>query len=172
MDANHLPTLLILGCTCYSLKYYNLSIFYNNMILGIDSQFAEAYSNLGTTHRAIAELHSSDFSQKSISSNTLASSHLNLALHFYKAAIGIRPKYWDAIVNLAGLFSVLGRLDEALNVYISLENTFEQELQDFIPKFKMNSNDLDNLRILTEIHLQRNLKMVEFDKVLKDFTQI
>jgi hypothetical protein len=53
LDSAHLPTLLLLGCTCYSLKLFNLSIFYNNMILGIDPQFSEAYSNLGTTHRVI-----------------------------------------------------------------------------------------------------------------------
>jgi hypothetical protein len=51
VDNTHLPTLLLLGCTCYSLHLYSLSIFYNQMILRLQPQFAEAYSNLGTTHR-------------------------------------------------------------------------------------------------------------------------
>ena len=157
MDSSHLPTLLLLGCTCYSLKYYNLSIFYNNMILGIDSQFAEAYSNLATTHRAIAELFSLENNQE------FSNCHLNLALHFYKSAIKLRPKYWDANVNLAGLFSILGRIDEALLVYSSLENHFEFELQDF--SLKENLDDLTSLKKITESEIRRNLNSFGFDQV-------
>lgn len=157
MDTSHLPTLLLLGCTCYSLKYYNLSIFYNNMILAIDSTFAEAYSNLGTTHRAIAQLYATESSQE-------CTNHLNLALHYYKAAIKIRPKYWDANVNLAGLFSILGRLDEALQVYITLENTFETELIDY--SLKENLDDLLSLQELTAIEVKRSLKSRIFDQVI------
>jgi hypothetical protein len=161
MDATHLPTMLLLGCTCYSLKYYNLSIFYNNMILGIDSNFAEAYSNLGTTHRAIAQLVLDD-DQESVN-------HLNLALHYYKAAIKIRPKYWDANANLAGLFSIMGRLDEALQVYINLENIFQMELMDY--SLNENLDDLSTLKKLTQIQLARNLKALEFDKVFQKYVK-
>ncbi|KAH9247604.1 hypothetical protein BASA81_014782 [Batrachochytrium salamandrivorans] len=55
VNQKHLPTLLLLGCTCYSLSLHSLSIYYNKMILHIQPQFAEAYSNLGTTHRALAQ---------------------------------------------------------------------------------------------------------------------
>ncbi|KAI8816234.1 uncharacterized protein EV422DRAFT_483160, partial [Fimicolochytrium jonesii] len=50
-NATHLPTLLLLGCTCYSLNMHQLSLYYNECILGIDPGFAEAFSNLGTTYR-------------------------------------------------------------------------------------------------------------------------
>lgn len=155
MDAAHLPTILLLGCTCYSLKYYNLSIFYNNMILGIDSNFAEAYSNLGTTHRAIAQLF--------LDNDVESVNHLNLALHYYKSAIKIRPKYWDANVNLAGLFSIMGRLDEALQVYINLENEFQMELMDY--SLSENLDDLSTLKELTRIQVHRNLMAWKFDQV-------
>ena len=51
LNETHLPTLLLLGCTCYSLNMFELSITYNQQILNIDPSFAEAYSNLGTTYR-------------------------------------------------------------------------------------------------------------------------
>jgi hypothetical protein len=41
MNATNLPSLLLMGCTCYSLGLHHMSIFYNNSILAIDSQFAE-----------------------------------------------------------------------------------------------------------------------------------
>jgi predicted O-linked N-acetylglucosamine transferase (SPINDLY family) len=54
--------------------------------------------------------------------------HLDLAERFYKSAIVLRPKYWDATINLAGLLSSQGRWKEALEVYITLERVFETSL--------------------------------------------
>ena len=73
LDRNHLPTLLLLACACYSLGRHDLSIFYNNSILELDSSFAEAYSNLGTTYRALASSSASSSSSSTASSSSSSS---------------------------------------------------------------------------------------------------
>ena len=120
LDPHHLPTLLLLGCTCYSLGLYSLAVFYNKQILTIDPNFAEAYSNLGTAYRTMAQ------AENSISSiNLTPAQHIALAEENYKKAIAIRPKYWDANVNLANLLSAQERLEEALAVYQHLDEVLE-----------------------------------------------
>ncbi|KAJ3192305.1 hypothetical protein HK101_006757 [Irineochytrium annulatum] len=130
VDRTHLPTLLLLGCTCHSLGLNDLSIFYNNIILGLDPLFAEAYSNLGTTYRALAlsakhqgatSSAPSTAADPSLPSSNVPALNLELAERYYRAAITIRPRYWDAAINLAGLLSSNGRFDEAFAVYDKIE---------------------------------------------------
>ncbi|KNE66606.1 hypothetical protein AMAG_11724 [Allomyces macrogynus ATCC 38327] len=99
----HIPTLLLLGCTCFSLGQLPLSIFYNQLILALNPQFAEAYSNLGTTYRALGD----DFQ----------------AEHCYRAAVELRPEYWDGARNLVSILCAKGKWDEALRVYERAEVT-------------------------------------------------
>lgn len=73
-------------------------------------------------------------------------------------------------MNLVGLFSMLGRLDEALQVYINLENIFETELMD--SSLKENLDDLTSLQELTSIEVKRSLKALEFDKVISFIKRI
>lgn len=54
--------------------------------------------------------------------------NLELALKYYRIAISIRPKYWDASINLAGLLITIGHLNEALQVYRDIEQIMDKEL--------------------------------------------
>ncbi|KAJ3102705.1 hypothetical protein HDU97_000318 [Phlyctochytrium planicorne] len=127
-DPTHLPALLLLGCACHSLGLNDLSVLYNTLILNVDPRFAEAYSNLGTTHRAIA----ASFQRPSPAGGPIdvekVKHHLGLAERYYRAAIGLRPRYWDATVNLAGLLSGGGRYAEAVKVYRGLVDRMEKVL--------------------------------------------
>ncbi|KXS10170.1 glycosyltransferase family 41 protein [Gonapodya prolifera JEL478] len=140
----NLPTLLLLGCTCYSLGLHGLAVGYNERILGIDPNFAEAYSNLGTTFRAMAQgggngivgggwmgAQAGMLATTSATAGTLAhrssAELLDTAEKCYRQAISIRPKYWDASINLAGMLSGLGRFREALEVYDEIERKMEED---------------------------------------------
>ena len=135
VNPRHLAVLLLLGCTCYSLQLYPLSIHYNQLILSLDPQFAEAYSNLGTTHRALAQPHIVPappinlkfvpISLPMIPSDPIG--NLDLAEKYYKTAISLRPGYWDANINLAGLLCSKGQLVESLHVYLAMESLMESE---------------------------------------------
>ncbi|KAI9183357.1 hypothetical protein H9P43_004274 [Blastocladiella emersonii ATCC 22665] len=103
VNPTSIATLLLLGCTCYSLGLYPLSVFYNQLILGIDAHFAEAYSNLGTTYRALADDARAE--------------------QCYRVAVEIRPEYWDGARNLVGILCAKGQWDEALAVYERAERT-------------------------------------------------
>ncbi|TPX47257.1 hypothetical protein SeLEV6574_g02756 [Synchytrium endobioticum] len=131
LQPEHLPTLLLLGCTCYSLGLHQLSIYYNNLILTIDTQFAEAYSNLGTTYRAMEALTPGTPAGVLPTATPTAlgqlSYNLEMAERFYRMAVTIRPKYWDANINLAGLLSSQGRWKDGLDVYTSIELLMEEE---------------------------------------------
>ena len=142
LDQKHLPTLLLLGCTCYALGIHHLSLFYNNAILAIDPDFAEAHSNLGTTYRAMAQKGEVSPGANNITHNTTplpqqliqfalpgtSKPCIELAEEHYKCAINIRPKYWDASINLAGLLSAQNRFKEAYDVYVHIEVLMEQTL--------------------------------------------
>ncbi|KAJ3216510.1 hypothetical protein HDU67_009377 [Dinochytrium kinnereticum] len=149
IDASHLPTLLLLGCTCHSLGLNDLSVLYNTIILNIDPRFAEAYSNLGTTHRAIAaSFHSRWMKERTEEGGgeaqqhqSAAQYHLTLAERYYRAAIAIRPRYWDATVNLAGLLSSCGRYPEALDVYRRLVDVMDRLLFRAIEANSVTAND-------------------------------
>lgn len=105
---HHLPTLLLLGCTAYSMGQLELSLSYNQSILHLDPKFAEAYSNLGTTYRALGDLEQAEVC--------------------YLEALRLKPKYWDALCNLAGVLSSSGRLEEALHVYERAERLDTEKL--------------------------------------------
>lgn len=55
--------------------------------------------------------------------------NLELSEKNYRIAISIRPKYWDASINLAGLLSSLGRYQAALQVYNDIEYVLEMDYQ-------------------------------------------
>ena len=141
-NSTHLPTLLLLGCTYYSLRRYKASIFFNNQILQIDSRFSEAYSNLGTTYKAMAQEcqnknkvmdgnHSHGNNGKSTGDNQEDSAKfLEYAEECYRTAIKIRPKYWDASINLAILVSSQGRWKEAIEVNQTIESLMENDYPD------------------------------------------
>ncbi|TPX35753.1 hypothetical protein SmJEL517_g01934 [Synchytrium microbalum] len=126
LQPEHLPTLLLLGCTCYSLGLHQLSVYYNNMILALDSQFAEAYSNLGTTYRAMA-MEAAAAGTTTSPTSSQPGYNLEMAERYYRMAVAIRPKYWDANINLAGLLSSQGRWRDGLEVYSSIERAMEEE---------------------------------------------
>ncbi|TPX71046.1 hypothetical protein SpCBS45565_g01190 [Spizellomyces sp. 'palustris'] len=153
----HLPTLLLLGCTCYSLNLHQLSIHYNNLILQLDPHFAEAFSNLGTTYRAMA--------QSGVSSTGSPSYNLNMAEQYYRIAISIRPKYWDASINLAGLLSAHGRYDEAILVYTAYERALEEEFEAderfdlMVDVARDGADDSDFVTLLTDIEKQRKVRI-------------
>jgi len=133
-NPSHLPTLLLLGCTYYSLGRYEQSIKYNEAILQIDSNFSEAYSNLGTTYKAMAQECQNknkinDGHNHPIKAEDQESSegYLKLAEECYLKAIKIRPKYWDASINLAILVSTQGRWKDAIKVYQNIETLMEND---------------------------------------------
>jgi hypothetical protein len=135
-NPTHLPTLLLLGCTYYSLGMYKASIIYNNRILKIDSRFSEAYSNLGTTYKAMAQecqnknkvIDGNHPNGKSSGDDQEDSAkYLEYAEECYRTAIKIRPKYWDASINLAILVSSQGRWKEAIEVYQTIESLMEND---------------------------------------------
>lgn len=46
----NMPALFLMGCTCYSLGLHHMSVFYNNQILAIDSQFTILEILIGQCH--------------------------------------------------------------------------------------------------------------------------
>ncbi|ORZ36219.1 glycosyl transferase family 41-domain-containing protein [Catenaria anguillulae PL171] len=103
INPSHIPTLLLLGCTCYSLALFPLSAFYNQLILHLDPSFAEAYSNLGTTYRAMGDDANAE--------------------QCYRVAVSCRPEYWDGARNLVGILCARSDWAEALAVYERCEAT-------------------------------------------------
>lgn len=151
----HLPTILLMGCSCYSLGMHQLSIYYNNLILNLNPKFSEAYSNLGTTYRAMG-----------------GKMNMSLAEKFYRTAISIRPNYWDASVNLAGLLSAEGRWKESLSVYDHLEQGLHEiwEGEEVLLESGMMDDDLKIVMMLNDIEANRfkrlAVKGVEESKAL------
>jgi len=135
-NSTHLPTLLLLGCTYYSLGMYKASIYYNTRILQIDSRFSEAYSNLGTTYKAMAQEcqknkmndgHGHNNANVKTDDQENSAKFLECAEECYRTAIKLRPKYWDASINLAILVSTQGRWKEAIDVYQTIESLMEND---------------------------------------------
>ncbi|KAJ3410957.1 hypothetical protein HDV05_002970 [Chytridiales sp. JEL 0842] len=176
INSTHIPTLLLLGCTSYSLKRFDLSILYNNTILELDSKFAEAYSNLGTTYRALASsgqlnlptrplhelvpLSDSALVTSSIQLSGASFEYLILSERYYRTALKIRPYYWDASVNLAGLLSSQGRYSEAVQVYDAMESILDDEMalhenvSATIAKSALTRNELED--IITVINYEES----------------
>jgi tetratricopeptide (TPR) repeat protein len=126
----HLPTLLLIGCTYYSLEHYELSIFYNKQIIARDPKFAEAYSNLGTTYRAMNRIEDAEAC--------------------YRRAIALKPKYWDAICNLASLLNCSNRFDEAITFYESIVSIDKQGASIWTPERRRDIYfNIGNLRFLS-----------------------
>ncbi|KAI8994268.1 hypothetical protein BC832DRAFT_426258 [Gaertneriomyces semiglobifer] len=170
-NQSHLPTLLLLGCTCYSLNLYQLSIQYNNLILQLDPNFAEAYSNLGTTYRAMAQNAHALQHVGGVSGTGTSAYNLSMAEQYYRMAISIRPKYWDASINLAGLQSANARYSEAIQVYANYERVMEEEYEtnerfDLVALGQTessgsgNKNDADFVTVLTSIEKQRKTRAI------------
>jgi tetratricopeptide (TPR) repeat protein len=88
---------------------------------------------------------------------------ISLAEKYYKNAIKIRPKYWDASINLAGLLSAQLRFHEALQVYYDLENAMD-----------VNEGGLDRLRFdsLNPVHASMNDLVWIHSIVIKLQTQL
>ncbi|KAJ3163839.1 hypothetical protein HDU88_006174 [Geranomyces variabilis] len=162
-DATHFPTLLLLGCTCYSLNMYELSIHYNNLILQIDPKFAEAYSNLGTTYRAMAQ-NSHALIASGGQGNGSSAYNLNMAEQYYRIAISIRPQYWDASINLAGLLTAIGRPQEAVAVYDSYEAAMESVWPNDLRLDRVAVTalrDVDVVLIMTQMEASRSKKIMQ-----------
>lgn len=83
LHSQHLPTLLLLSCAYYSSGDLAASLWYNKLILRIDSNYVESMSNIGTTLRALGRW--------------------NEAESWWWRAIKLRPGYWDAYENLLGV---------------------------------------------------------------------
>ncbi|KAJ1659864.1 hypothetical protein IWQ61_001115 [Dispira simplex] len=83
LHPTHLPTLLLLACVYFSRNEPQLSLHYNHLILGIDPNYVEAMSNIGTTLRSIGR--SAEAEQ------------------YWWKAVKHRPGYWDAVENLLGV---------------------------------------------------------------------
>lgn len=208
LNQSHLPTLLLLGCTSYSLGFHHHSIFYNNAILSIDPQFAEAYSNLGTTHRSMAaaaaaattatlsatnnhQENNNNFNPLSYMLGSSSSSsfppppppnlpilspplpaligksNIECAEYYYRTAVSIRPKYWDANINLAGLLSSQGRWREAIDVYEKIEALMEESLSPnerlaYVPApSSLSSSSNDDGGIFGEVECIRSIAATE-----------
>ncbi|KAJ3158955.1 hypothetical protein HDU86_002124 [Geranomyces michiganensis] len=162
-DPTHFPTLLLLGCTCYSLSMYELSIHYNSLILQIDPKFAEAYSNLGTTYRAMAQNSPALLAGGTQGTGSTAYD-LNMAEQYYRIAISIRPQYWDASINLAGLLTAIGRPQEAVAVYDSYEAAMESAWHDDLRLDRVAVaalRDVDVVLIMTQIEASRSKKIMQ-----------
>ena len=138
MHPTSIPILLLLGCTCYSLGIYNMSIMYNKTILQAYPNFAEAYSNLGTTYRALG-----------------GPQNFGLAEKYYKNALTLRPNYWDAGVNLAGLLSSQSRFAEALDLYRSLQVVFGET---WINQENLGLTDQETASLLIEAEAARRIQ--------------
>lgn len=83
LHPEHLPTLLLLSCTYYTSGNLAGSLWYNNLILRIDSNYVEAMSNIGTALRALG--------------------YWKEAESWWWRALQLLPGYWDAFENLLGV---------------------------------------------------------------------
>lgn len=79
LHPTHLPIMLLLACTHYSVGDYQASLALSHNILAIDANFVEAMSNIGTTYKAMGQE--------------------DLAYEWWWKALQIRPTYWDAMVG-------------------------------------------------------------------------
>lgn len=94
----------------------------------------------------------------------------DLAERYYRIAISIRPKYWDASINLAGLLSAAGRWSEAVNIYENIESLMEEEFDlterlDIIMTDKGVEDDGSFVRLLWEVERRRQ-KRVAYEKAV------
>lgn len=55
-DAHRTENLLLLGALHFQLRNFSESIFYNQQCIRVDSNFAEAYSNLGNALKELGDL--------------------------------------------------------------------------------------------------------------------
>src|SRR5687768_4246595 len=91
--------------------------------------------------------------------------NLNMAEQYYRIAISIRPKYWDASINLAGLLSAHGRYDEAIQVYSQYERVMEEEFNAderfdlLLTVVSGGMSDSDFVGLVTDMEKQRKARV-------------
>ena len=88
MHQTHLPTLLLLSCVYYTIGNIPGSLWYNNNILRINSNYVEAMSNIGTALRTMG--------------------YWREAESWWWRALQLLPGYWDAFENLLGVLCIPG----------------------------------------------------------------
>jgi protein O-GlcNAc transferase len=83
-DASNIDNLLLLSTIHFEKKSFEESEFYCKLLLEVDPNCAEAYSNYGN---AVRELRQHDF-----------------AMELYQKATKLKPKFADAYNNLANVY--------------------------------------------------------------------
>ncbi|OBZ79823.1 hypothetical protein A0H81_01134 [Grifola frondosa] len=86
---HYLPILLLLACTYHVLGDYESSLAISCEMLQIDSNYAEAMCNIGTTMKVLG--------------------HPGKAYEWWWKALQIRPMYWDAMDSILGMNFALAR---------------------------------------------------------------
>ncbi len=144
----HIDALNLLGLVCYYLANYDSAIEYIRKALELNSDNAEAYTNLGNAYKNKGQLDKAITSyEKAIKLKPhLAMAHNNLGSVFqekgrldeavtcYQKALNLDPNLAMAYNNLGVLLKEKGRLDEAIN--------YCQKAIELNPKFHEAYNNL------------------------------
>lgn len=131
-DARNKENLLLLGAAHYSLGNYSEGIFYNQQAIKVDSNFAEAFSNLGNCLRELGDIQAAvEFYLKAIklkprlsdAYNNLACAYLQLgrtkqAMETFQMALVLEPNLVDALCNLGTLHRAQGKIDAARKCFL------------------------------------------------------
>lgn len=97
-------------------RNYSESVFFNQQCIRVDSNFAEAYSNLGNALKELGDIDASVQFYLKVSQThdrKHGSSHYQLLWQ----AIKLKPRYCDAYNNLASAYVQLGRTNEAMETF-------------------------------------------------------
>lgn len=98
-DSQNLPILLLLSAINFQTKNLEKSMQYSMQAIKVNSQCAEAYSNLGNYYKE--------------------KGHLAEALENYKMAVKLKPEFIDAYINLAAALVSGGDLEQAVSAYFN-----------------------------------------------------
>ncbi|ULU01181.1 hypothetical protein L3Y34_001504 [Caenorhabditis briggsae] len=98
-DPNNIPILLLLSAINFQVKNLEKSMQFSKLAIKVNSNCAEAYSNLGNYYKE--------------------KGHLAEALDNYKTAVKLKPEFIDAYINLAAALVSGGDLEQAVAAYFN-----------------------------------------------------
>lgn len=105
--------MLLVGCLAYGLANYDKAMKWYQAILTQDAEHVEAMSNLAATLFAL--------------------SRRDDALHYWSAAVKLRPSYFEAVEHLIGLLCSTRRAKEAVELIEFVETSLRISANETIP---------------------------------------
>jgi tetratricopeptide (TPR) repeat protein len=96
-EACRSDNLLLLGAAHFQLRNFPESIFFCQQTVRVDSNCAEAYSNMGNAFKEMGDL--------------------DTAMQFYLQAIKLKPRYSDAYNNLACCYLQQSLFEDAIDTF-------------------------------------------------------